>query len=464
MLASPPNDPSPETPGGAPPFWRRLFYRWFVEYNPLYLVSAALVLGGLFLCSRELAGEGSVAGILGVAAIAEIYAASLIGGAALLTRIGHRRPAVMLALLAVLYQGDLTLQTETCAYLGGVAPWAAAAWLAIFMAKLHALAWAMKVRLSRSAVATFALGAAGLAAFPFLIERLDARAASMLVAAWIFALGSLARPGSVTSLVPLDAWARIVLRRAVRAAWLSSALLLAGHVLFWASEHRLPLAPLLAIMPLLLVRHLRGEVHVWAVSLGTLALVGAKLPDAFSLTALAAAAALTLRALGPLARPASPGAADHDPSPYRAGLPPGLSVIAHAEAPSLPLPLTAAARMRLLTGALFAAYLSAWTLGWSGGAWPAHVLALDVAMAAVVLALAWRARLRIALAPLSALALHFAFATRLVPIPRSLLEWGGAAVGLGFALLLASLATAYRLRAPAPAVRAGETSGTFRAP
>ena len=55
-----------------------------------------------------------------------------------------RRPAVLLALLTVLYQGDLTLHTETCAYLGGVGIFASVAWLAMFVAKLYALAWALK--------------------------------------------------------------------------------------------------------------------------------------------------------------------------------------------------------------------------------------------------------------------------------------------------------------------------------
>src|SRR5690606_9630249 len=83
-------------------FWRRLLHRWFVEYNPFYLLSATLVLGGMILTSRALAAGGGVYGQVGVAAIAELYASALIGGAALLTRIGQRRPAVMLAVLTVL--------------------------------------------------------------------------------------------------------------------------------------------------------------------------------------------------------------------------------------------------------------------------------------------------------------------------------------------------------------------------
>src|SRR5262249_32256346 len=84
---------------------QRLLHRWFVQYNPLYLVSATLCLAGLRMISRGLAEKGTAFADLSVATITEIYAAALIGGAALLTRIGQRRPGVMLALIAALYQG-----------------------------------------------------------------------------------------------------------------------------------------------------------------------------------------------------------------------------------------------------------------------------------------------------------------------------------------------------------------------
>jgi hypothetical protein len=48
-------------------FWRRLLHRWLIEYNPLYLLSAALVLGGVNQISRNLSQESAVAGQLGVA-------------------------------------------------------------------------------------------------------------------------------------------------------------------------------------------------------------------------------------------------------------------------------------------------------------------------------------------------------------------------------------------------------------
>jgi len=267
--------------------WQELVHRWFVQYNPVYLVSAMLVLGGMIAISRGLAHEQSLYGPLGVALVAEVYACALVGGAALLTRIGQRRPAVMLALLTVLYQADLTLHTETCALLEGVGVVAALVWLALFVAKLYALAWALRVRLARRAVLTAVLFAAGLALGPHLLARLDARTAGAALAAFVVALGTAwprpkARADSadgaddasaasgadetLTSLVPLDDWGRTVLRRSVRAAWLAWAGLLALHVLFWSTQHAIQLGAVVPALVLLAALRMRADLRVWGVT------------------------------------------------------------------------------------------------------------------------------------------------------------------------------------------------------
>jgi len=73
-------------------FWKRLFHRWFIQYNPLYLLSAALVLRGVYLLSEGWVHTGRVYAMLGVPAIAELYAWALIAGAAIAMRVGLRRP------------------------------------------------------------------------------------------------------------------------------------------------------------------------------------------------------------------------------------------------------------------------------------------------------------------------------------------------------------------------------------
>src|SRR5262249_42481583 len=158
---------------------------------------------------------------------------------------------------------------------------------------------AMKLRLSRGAVGTFVVAGVGLALFPVLLPRLDARQAGSLVSVWVFALASLQRSAIVASLVDLSRWGATVLRRSVRAAWIMSAVLVAGHVLFWSSERTIQLSALLPVVPLLLVRSVRSEARVWALTLATLVLVGIAMPASFSTTALLAAAALGLRAFSP---------------------------------------------------------------------------------------------------------------------------------------------------------------------
>ncbi|APR75288.1 Hypothetical protein A7982_00634 [Minicystis rosea] len=439
------NEAAPD-PGAS--YARRLLHRWLIEYNPLYLLSAGLVLLGTFLCSRGLADQPSGHGPLGVAAVAELYAACLIGGAALLVRIDQRRPAVMLALLTVLYQWDLTLHTERGPYLGA---WAAAAWLILFVAKVHALAWAMKIRLSRSAMAAAILAGAGLAFFPVGLQEISPRASGSLVAVWAFALVSLVRSAKVTSRVRLEGWPATVLARAARASAILSAALVAGHVMFWSSQWSVDLSALVVVAPLLLVRSVRSEARVWALVLGALVLAGVTSPAIFSVTALLAAAALVLRALSPLLPPVrvvAPPAARPEP-PYRSSTASSPPEAPEVVATIVPETVDVSMIHRLLTGAAFVSYLSVWTVGWSSGPWPAHVLALDLALTALVLVAAWKARARLAFAPLLATYAHFVVQAGLLPAPRSLVEWGASAVGLGFVLLLASLATSYRLRATA---------------
>ncbi len=424
-------------------FWRALLHRWLVEFNPLYLLSAALVLAGTFLCSKGLAADGSLYGSIGVAAVAELYALALIGGAAILVRLGHRRPAVMLALLTVLYQSDLTLHTETAANLGAVGAWASLGWSAFFVAKLFALRWALRLRFSRSAIATALVAGAGLAAGPFVLQRnaLGSTTAGALVAIWAFSLASLQQTARVESVDALDAWGETVKRRALLATWTISGGLLAGHVLFWSGHTPIALGALVPVAPLVLVRRLRRERHVWTVAGGTLALVALFAPSLVAMTSLLAAAALVLRATSPaFGPPAVVAQAVVSEQPYRAGV---VQPVASASPVEL---VTRAEALRFSTGALFALHFAVWTFGWRSGPLPEHVLALDLALTAAVLLFASRTQTRLPLAGLATTWTHAVVVARLVPAPKSAFQWGATALVVGFALLGASLAATWRLR------------------
>lgn len=423
-----------------------LVHRWFVQYNPLYLLSAALVLGGVWLVSRAAAEQASLLGQLGVAGIVEVYAFALIFGAAFLTRMQLRRPAVMLGLLAVLYQCDLTLHVETSAYLGGVGRVAAAVWLVLFVVKLVALAWALELRLSRSALLVPIAGALGLAVLPQIFREVGPDARSALVALWVFGVGAAALFTSrrVDSLVGYD----IRGRRAVLASWGISAALLLGHVLYWSAENGVSLVALLPVGALLGTRWARRERTVWAVALGTLAGVGVFVPALVSSTALMVAVILALRALRapmwltPTTVFRAPG------EPYRGFAPPPVveeASVAFVRAPKREME-------RLLVGAGASVYVSVWTLGWTGHAgcfvelWPSHFWPLDLALAIAAVLAAWRLRRALPLAPAVVTYAHLAIQVGWITAPHGALEWGVASIALGFATLGGSLGLSHWLR------------------
>jgi len=426
---------------------RPLLYRWFVEYNPVYLLSATLVLGGCFTLSQGLVEQHGAGASLLIASIAEVYAAALIGGAALLTRIGLRRPAVMLALLAVLYQWDTTLHLETCVYLGVAGAVAAAAWLAIFVAKAVALAWALRVRLAREALAAAIVAAGGLAVGPWFVHDLGAHGAGAALAGWVFALGALYVREAIRSAAPLDAWGEAVLARATRAAWTISGALAAAHVAVAWREHAIALGAVAAAPLLLVAARARSEARAWALIAAVLAASMRFAPGTFFATAALAGAALLLRAYHPRSPPAASAAKVAVPDgPYRAGGRDG-EPRRSADEPNTSTPrLDVDARARAGAGAIVCAYLAAWTIGWTHGAWPAHAPALDLALIAGLAAWAWRCGRRTLVAPAIVAYAHALLEAHPVPAPRSRTEWGALAVASGFALLAAALAATYRWR------------------
>ncbi|MFS8069969.1 MAG: hypothetical protein ACMG6S_26695 [Byssovorax sp.] len=443
---------------------RRLLYRWFVEYNPLYLVSALLVLGGLTMISRGHAEQGTMSPEVGVIpVIAEVYAAVLIAGAALLTRLGQRRPAVMLALITALYQCDLTLFTERSVYLGSAGGLAVFAWLLVFVAKLYALAWAMRVRVSPSAVAVAAFGALGLAVLPRCLSQADPGHMNALVALWVFSVfaAGLWTSRAVTSSVELDAWGRTVLARVLKATWLMWATLALFHVIFWCAAYQVSPLVLLPVALLLATRWMLRDAAVWCAVTGTLLLVGWVMPGSMSSAALMSASVLCLRAMRRPTWTHHERGERRSTAPYRVprtGEPPG-----HRPAS---LGFTRAKRdamQRLLIGSLCCVYLSAWTSGWSGGSLPEHVLALDGLLTAAAALIVWRARAWVALAPLAAMYFHLAVQRQHIRAPASPEQWGGAAVGLGFSLLVASLVMSWRLRKVATSAGDGAPSDRGRA-
>ena len=355
---------------------------------------------------------------------------------------------MLLALIAILYQGDLTLHTETCAYLGWVGVAGTAAWAGMFVAKLYALAWALKLQLSRAAVFVAAFGALGAATLPHYLGVVPASTMTPIVALWLFSLfaAALWSRRHVKSVVPLDAWGRTVKRRALGATWAAWTLLLLVHVHFWYTEHRFGVGWLLPMVLLLSTRWVRRELLVWGLVSGTLLLVAVELPATLSLSALMAAGVLCLRAYR---QPQSVTFVTAPPpnGPYRAAVDPSATSRRTATCFA---PAASDARLRLVAGALTCAYLAIWAHGWSGGAWPTHVIALDVLFSVALVVAARKARRWPLLLPALGSFCHAAFSSGIIPVPRTVLAWGISATALGFGLLLVSLWISYRLRLDDP--------------
>lgn len=403
----------------------RLLRRWFVEYNPLALLSAALILGGIWILSREAAQHASLLGHLGVAALAEIYAFALIGGAWFLMRLRMPRAAGMLGILAALYQADLTMHLETSSYLGWAGRGASVAWLGLFGMKLVLLTAALRLRLSRSALAIPLVGAAGLAALPHLLRTpLDGEVLAGLFVFLLFGAALLTRR-EIRGATDVRA------KRALVGVWLTWGALTLGHVLYGLRDHRLGIGLVLAALALVGTRIAQRERTVWLVSVGVLAEMALFDREHLWAAALMVAATLVARALR---SPTPVAAAPPREEPYRDAIPPRPPHLVHALAgPS--------AQARLLGGALASLYLAALQLTADLPGGPATLIAL-AALALSLGALAWRTRRLWAPWPLALVGAHAILAEGLTP--RTPLAWGAVAITAGFLTLAASLALSWR--------------------
>lgn len=412
--------------------WRALQRRWWVEYNPLALVSAALVLGGLTTLSGEI-HFGGIASLL-LSGVAELYACCLIGGAAFLHRIGKPRAAVIIALLAVVFQADLTLHVETSAYLPGIGWIAAALWFGVFALKLAGLSWALRLRLSISTWAVALGGAAGLAGFPHLLRYVGGGGGT-LVALWLFGLGAAGvwTAREVRSEVPLDVRGR----RALRFTWGIWAAAVIAHAAFWASEYHLDVVTWPGVLALLSVRFAHRESRIWTIVGGALLATWWLAPSGFGLVALCTSVVLAIA--GVRTPPGRWVQQTANPGPYREAR--GDS--RHA------FEIDHAARARLLVGAACALYLAVWMSGAdSNVVAPPHPLWALVALTVGVGYWAERRSRPVRLAVLAPFYAHHFMQSGWLRLPDGALEWGAAATLLGFLALAASLLVQWRGRGP----------------
>lgn len=167
-----------------------LLVRWFIQYNPLFTASALCVLGGVLLLSRAWRADDDANVLLTL--VLEAYQWLVIGVAGLLyRRLLERRPAVFLGIIALVFLIDPTLQLSALAGDGAVV--ATVLWVVGFGAKLQALAFAFRLRLSLSARVLPVVVAAVIAGVPGLrLAGMGDDVVPLVLAACVFGFGALA--------------------------------------------------------------------------------------------------------------------------------------------------------------------------------------------------------------------------------------------------------------------------------
>jgi hypothetical protein len=342
--------------------FQHIVYTWFVRYNPLYFFSALCVLSGMFLVSRGLNVMEWTRGQLALTVIMQVYEWLLIvGGALLFRKAGQDRPAVILGIMEVVLLFDCTFRTEVATTLDHSGRMIAVGWVIMVILKLMALFWIFHLKLSTKVLVVPILMAIGIAGFPQLFQQYDTLKGPIhLIATW-FGIGVITflywqRP-TIACRLWFDEWGQTVLRRANTAAWSLWTGLYFCHLFIWIKLFDIPFTLLHFVSLLLLLPLLsKKEQKIWAGSGITLAFALFN-PSTVSLTALAVGLVLGWQGW-------------------------------HLQ------------QKRLYVGAVLAGYIAAWTFGWNRWPLPEFNLWFSLLTAAILIVMAWRLRLPIALLPL----------------------------------------------------------------
>ena len=381
-----------------------LFYRWFVEYNPLYFTSALCFVFGVYLVSTGMRQINWLDGQLLLTAVIECYEFLLLAASFILYRIaGLRRPAVILAVINICFLFDCTYQTEHISAnpdFGGIAT---ALWIAAVAVKLRAMAWIFRLRVSASAYAIVILAAAGIATVPHLLDNyLFDKALIHWVAIWYGALLAVMffrlQP-SVRCQGKFDSNGRIMLSKLWTAAWIIWAGFYLFHSISWIRFFDIEItlaniAPIFAVLPFLS----DNESYTWA-GLALVLLFSLASPPVFFLVATLCMLAFVWRAAG-------------------------------------------GRRPRLYVGAIVCLHLALLTPGWQAFPLPAPSQTLVVFTLASLLVIGWIYRLFTAFF----VAVFGGIAYWHPPAPRDVMEWGAVFIAAGFASLVGGVAANWRFR------------------
>ena len=386
-----------------------LLHYWFVQYNPLYFFSALCVLAGVYLMSRGLDSLGFRAGQLILVEVVQAYEILLIVGAGLLYRVaGQRRPAVILAMMEVLFLMDCNFLTEGLGAMGSVGAAGSTVWVTVLVVKVLALAWIFSVKLSLGGLLLPVLAGVGVAYAPHMLSlpSVDKDVFHLVMTWYGLGLVWLAHGAvrTLTSRSPLSDWGDTVFYRATRAACVVWSVFYFVHLAAWMVQFNISFTAA-HVGSLLALAILFVPAESWSWIWGGLAL-GLGIVHPFPLF-------------------------------------PAIAVIV---AGTLAVQAWRLRSKRLCVGVVLALHAAVWLFGWKGGTLPYPPVWLSAVVGLLLLGMAWGMRTWTALVAACAV-----LAPCVVEyLPQTILEWGIVVTSIGFLALIAGVAVNWNLRHKIP--------------
>lgn len=187
--------------------FNKLIHHFFVEFNPLYLISALCVFYGVFLVANNLQfidQAGTLSGQTVLFIVVQTYEAMIIGGIAFLVfKARTIRPAIILCLLECILIFDCTFRLESLSLLGNTGLALFGIWFVLVLVKSWLIAKIMKLNLNWIHYGTITAAALSLAIIVELLSQpwMD-KTLLLQIAAWLGAfvlIGFIFRRPSVTS-------------------------------------------------------------------------------------------------------------------------------------------------------------------------------------------------------------------------------------------------------------------------
>jgi len=382
----------------------RLFYRWFVLYNPLYFISALCFVFGVYLVSTGMNRINWIDGQIILTAVIEFYEILLLAGSFLLYRVASlRRPAVILAIINICFLFDCTYQIEhisSVPYFGQIST---VIWIFLFALKLIALAWIFRLKVPLVGYIIPILAAVGIAIPPhFLyyttIDNALIHLASIWYGALLAAIFLWFRP-TVSCPDVRDPESNLILTRVINAAWLIWGGFYLFHTISWVrffdiGVNPANLAPMFVVLPFIS----KKEEYTW---------VGSAVVILLSLT--------------------------HPPVFWVATLLLGIVFVLNGINHRQP---------RLYIGAILSIYLTLLTMGWQNFPLPepGFLLTVITGMGLVTIGLSYR--LISAFIPV----LFGGLAYWNPRGPRDIMEWGTLFIAVGFISLIAGILASWKFR------------------